>query len=277
MSSLISRIGLFVFVLLVLSSVTWSQTRKITVGINISADERIKSQIESFIKSELRQIDDVDIYASNPKFQIQIVAIDPDSTIVLSVVVTENYDFTPTIESTLARSNVTAKAKDSLVELLAKRESIVHHSIISRSESLLRELCRAAVASIDTNVFESLRNSRAFFDRLEEKYELNKVEKAPELPRTTTKPVTSGAPVFEKEFLGGDSVTVVVKNDTNRILTLSFGGVLYVLQPQMSREIVADGGRYEFSATAPSARPKTGVQEFAKGYRYTWRFFIVRR
>lgn len=277
MTSLTYRIGLLIFVVLIFSCVASSQTRKITVGITVSADERIKSQIESYIKSELRQIGDIDIYASDPEFEVRIVAIDPGSAVVLSVVVVSKADFTPYIEWKLSGSNVTSQAKKDLTELLAKQDSIMHHAVMSRSEAMLRDLCRDVVASIDTDVFEESRKTSALIDRAINREKPASASRATEQPQKTTKPVTSGTPVFEKEYLGGDSVSIVVKNDTDRILTLSFGGVRYILQPQMSKEIVAEGGRYEFAATAPSARPKTGVEEFAKGYRYTWRFFIVRR
>lgn len=77
--------------------------------------------------------------------------------------------------------------------------------------------------------------------------------------------------------MGGSETKISIINGTDRVLTLTFGGIRYVLEAGDRREIEVDGGRYEYSASVPRARPKSGVTEFGSGYRYTWRFYIVRR
>lgn len=97
-------------------------------------------------------------------------------------------------------------------------------------------------------------------------------------PRTTTKPVTGAddSP-FREEYVGGTYSTVHVSNSSNRTMNLDFGGVRYVMKSGEKRTISVDGGNYEFTASAPGVRSKTGVREFRKGYSYTWDFFIVTR
>jgi hypothetical protein len=96
-------------------------------------------------------------------------------------------------------------------------------------------------------------------------------------PKTTTKPVSDGDSPFQTEYVGGETTTLRIHNQTDRILTLNFGGVKYTFAPTSEREMEVDGGRYEFSASVPRAHPTSGVGEFQKGRRYTWKFFIVRR
>jgi len=96
-------------------------------------------------------------------------------------------------------------------------------------------------------------------------------------PRPTTAPVTgteADSP-FRSEYVGGDTTTIYVSNSANRTLTLTFGGVKYVIGNGEKRTIEADGGNYEFLATARGVRSKSGVRTFRKGYSYTWDFFIV--
>ena len=96
-------------------------------------------------------------------------------------------------------------------------------------------------------------------------------------PRPTTKPVTgteADSP-FQSEYVGGEETIVYVSNSADRTLTLTFGGVKYVLAKGDQKTIQVDGGNYEFLATATGVRSKSGVREFRKGYSYTWKFFII--
>lgn len=109
------------------------------------------------------------------------------------------------------------------------------------------------------------------FDKIAERYP------EPARPKTTLKPVTGGDSLFESEYIGGDETSVLVVNQTDRLLTLNFGGVKYTVAAGKEYQIEIDGGRYEFSASVPRAYPTSGVEEFKTGYRYSWRFFIVKR
>jgi len=95
------------------------------------------------------------------------------------------------------------------------------------------------------------------------------------VPRTTTKETTSGASPFQREYRGGTTATLNIFNQTDRTLTLVFGGATYTVGAGSSRDMEVEGGRYEFSASVPRARPAGGVKEFDIGYGYSWRFYIV--
>ncbi len=47
-----------------------AQTNKIKVEVSVTADNSIKSAIESYIKRELRALNDIDLYATKPDFEI---------------------------------------------------------------------------------------------------------------------------------------------------------------------------------------------------------------
>lgn len=99
----------------------------------------------------------------------------------------------------------------------------------------------------------------------------------PNKPRPTNKPVTGSGvdSPFREEYVGGTYSTILISNSSKRVMTLSFGGVKYVLKDAERRTITVDGGNYEFTASAPGVRSKTGVREFKRGYKYTWDFFVI--
>ena len=94
-------------------------------------------------------------------------------------------------------------------------------------------------------------------------------------PRTTSKPVSEGSSPFKSEYVGADYTIIEVINSANRTLTLTFGGVKYVIPKDGTRTIEADGGNYEYHATAYGVRPASGVKTFSKGYKYSWDFYVV--
>lgn len=94
-------------------------------------------------------------------------------------------------------------------------------------------------------------------------------------PRTTTAPVSGGSSPFQSEYVGGERTVISVNNTAKRTLTLTFGGVRYVIPDGGSKVIVADGGAYEFLATAPGVRSMSGVKQFDRGFRYSWTFYVV--
>lgn len=256
--------------LLFLASTSICQSSKIGVALDVTADASIKSEIESYVRRQLRLLNDVDLYATTPDFEIQLVAIKPGSAVAISVVVLEKTDFTAYLNNELKKSNVSGTTRDDLIKTLAARESLKEHFLFSDSISKLDELCSSIVAKIDASSFESERK----FKRLVEKY---LVAPPASGPKTTAKPITSEDSPFQREYVGGETTTILIKNETDRVLTLIFGGVKYSLASGSQREIEVGGGRYEYSASVPRAYPKSGVKEFGKGYRFSWRFFIVRR
>jgi hypothetical protein len=131
------------------------------------------------------------------------------------------------------------------------------------------------ISSSEGSIGRSLQDIACGFRPLIDRSE-NTSDQGPK-PKTTAKPVSSGESPFQREYVGGKSSTLTILNQTDRLLTLNFGGVKYAVPASGTQLIEVDEGRYEFSASVPRARPTGGVEEFMKGYRYTWRFYIVRR
>ena len=95
-------------------------------------------------------------------------------------------------------------------------------------------------------------------------------------PQKTTKPVTKGEPLFQKEYVGDyGNPTVHIKNDAGLTVTLIFGGVKYILLAGETKSITIEPGNYEYHASAPGVYPTSGVENYEAGYRYSWRFYIT--
>lgn len=71
--------------------------------------------------------------------------------------------------------------------------------------------------------------------------------------------------------------SVVVTNQTHLELNLRLGKVTYKIDPGLSRQITVEPGAFAYHAWVAGVIPKNGEQSFESGFRYTWRFFIVRR
>lgn len=96
-------------------------------------------------------------------------------------------------------------------------------------------------------------------------------------PQKTNKQPTSSERLFEREFVGGGgSPTISIKNDANRTVTLTFGGVKYVIPSGKTTSLTVEPGNYEYFASAPGVKPLSGIERYDVGYSYSWRFFISR-
>jgi hypothetical protein len=250
---------------------------RIGVELSVSANDDIKSEIESYVKRELRNLNDIDLYSSKPRYEIQVVAISPSDLVAISVVVIEIEDFTTELTANLNNRNLPSKSKDSLIKALGVRKRLVFHEIRSSGLRSLESLCKGIVTKIDTEVFELHRIWIEVDKILATPISSPSPTPAALKPRTTTKPLSADESPFKSEYVGGESTLIRVQNGTDRLLTLIFGGVKYTLAAGIEREIEVHGGRYEFSASVPRAYPIGGVKEFGKGYRYSWRFYLVRR
>lgn len=88
-------------------------------------------------------------------------------------------------------------------------------------------------------------------------------------------PLSSGTSVFTKEYTGTDRApTILVKNSTDRVLTLVFGGVKYELQASQELTLNVVAGVYGYTASAPRVQSITGVSRYENGHRYSWEFYI---
>lgn len=268
------RLIVLLFALVGCSSVI-AQGTKIGVKVTVSADGGIKSDIESYVKRELRALNDINIYALNPKFEIQLVAIDPSSVIAISYVVIRKNDFTSYVNTNVNPRITDPKVREFVTKSLAVKSYVSLHGIQSSSAELLESLCKRIVAKIDTDVFEFERTFNNIIESLANESPAKPSQDTK--PKTTTKPESAGESPFQREYVGGEKTLIAIQNQTDRTLTLVFGGVKYTLAAKAEREIEVEGGRYEYSASVPRLAPIGGVKNFGTGYRFSWRFFIVRR
>lgn len=80
---------------------------------------------------------------------------------------------------------------------------------------------------------------------------------------------------FVREYIGPNyPPTIIVRNTTDKTVTLEFIGKKYEVLENASETIAVSPGEYDFSASAPGVRPLHGIHRFERGYRYTWTFFI---
>lgn len=85
----------------------------------------------------------------------------------------------------------------------------------------------------------------------------------------------SSVPVFQETRVGSDrEPEIIVKNDTNRLLTLRIGGSVYKIEAYTTRTLYLTSGTYKFYAFVPRAYPLMGEKYWPKGMRYSWTFFI---
>jgi len=253
-----------------------AQTIKIGVSVDVSADDSIKSDIESYVKRELRALNDIDLYASKPDFEIQLVAIKPGTAVAISVVVLRKYDWTSYIDRTLPSKIIDAKTKNDLIKTLAVNESINQHFLFSDAAYNLSDLCKTIVARIDANTFEDERKLNRIIFGDNKTNPPSTQSKKPTQP-TNTQPKQDNQPVFERRYVGGNKPPqIIVTNDADEVLTLNFGGSKYTIPVGQTQTInTTDGGVFSFVASAPGIESLSGQKNFERGYVYTWRFYVV--
>lgn len=255
-----------------------AQTSKIGVEVSITADNSIKSDIESYIKRELRALNDIDLYATKPDYEIQLIAIKPGNTIAISVIVLNKLDFTAYLNNTLSSKGIDAKTKKDLVDTFAVKESIRQHFLYSDSAYNLSELCKSIVAKIDTDNFEFIRKlDRIAEEVLNNKTNLPSTQSKKTTQPTDTQPKQDNQPVFERRYVGGNKPPqIIVTNDADEVLTLNFGGSKYTIPVGQTQTInTTDGGVFSFVASAPGIESLSGQKNFERGYIYTWRFYVI--
>ena len=86
---------------------------------------------------------------------------------------------------------------------------------------------------------------------------------------------------FTATYVGGNSPPEVeIVNDSDRTLYIDLGQgkiTAYTIPSKTSLKINLEEGNYDFKAIAPSVLPLQGQQSFRKGYRYVWRFTVIKR
>lgn len=93
--------------------------------------------------------------------------------------------------------------------------------------------------------------------------------------KTTAKLSPTDGTLFEVESADAQrNPRISVKNDANKTLQLTFGGIIYVIAPGKGRFIDIPEGRYQYTAAGGGATPYTRVENFEKGKIYAVTFYI---
>lgn len=85
----------------------------------------------------------------------------------------------------------------------------------------------------------------------------------------------NAAPRFSEEYTGSDQAPeVIVVNQSDEVLNLKIGETRYKVQPNTQLPLSLGAGTVSFYATVPGAIPAIGDEDFKRGYRYNWRFWV---
>jgi hypothetical protein len=85
----------------------------------------------------------------------------------------------------------------------------------------------------------------------------------------------SPPPVFSEENVGTDADPEVnVLNKTNRELTLKIGETHYTVRAGDSLKVSHSAGTWRFYASAPGVIPDFGTEDWGRGHRYEWTFWV---
>lgn len=68
---------------------------------------------------------------------------------------------------------------------------------------------------------------------------------------------------------------VSIRNNANRTLHLTFGGIKYIIKPKRGRILDLAPGKYKYIAAGGGAKPYTRIERFAKGKVYKVNFKIT--
>lgn len=95
-------------------------------------------------------------------------------------------------------------------------------------------------------------------------------------PRTTTLPTSkTGRTIFQTQSVDRErNPRVRIRNNANRTLILTFGGVKYIIKPKRGRILELNEGRYRYTAAGGGATPYTRIENFQKGKVYAVAFRI---
>jgi len=128
-----------------------------TVQVLVSADDNIKGQVESYIKRELRSLQDVTLVDEGADFVLHVVAMEIFTTngykrgVVLSVLILSSFN----------SQSISWILKDEYKELGASLTKDLYryseHSLRSGSNDQLRSLCVELIADFDSEKLEEIR------------------------------------------------------------------------------------------------------------------------
>jgi len=147
------------------------------VKVNVSADENISSRIESYIKRELRSLQDVTVVEDNANYEILIIALEPETIsghktggIVLSILILEPIDVA-TLVNVLKIYNIIYPEKINQAGKIigAQQPCCVHDFRLQTGPAEdLKRLCEEMVADFDSKFLEY---GRKTYQELKDKLE----------------------------------------------------------------------------------------------------------
>lgn len=165
---LILLIAVVAFTLVITATSQEQPDPRFRVQVSVSADENIKGLITSYINRELRGLRDVEIVYKNPKWLLQVVALETStkggykSGVALSIVVLEKFD------NGLLKSRIHETDQKDLVDSVTSNlYSVPYHGLRVGSEDDLRSICDGIVADFDT---KHLEEARRLFEEYREEY-----------------------------------------------------------------------------------------------------------
>lgn len=151
-------IAVVAFTLVITATSQEQPDPRFRVQVSVSADENIKGLITSYINRELRGLRDVEIVYKNPRWLLQVVALEIStkggykSGVALSIVVLEQFD------NSYLKSLMRETYEKNLVDLVTSNlYSVPNHWLRIGSEDDLRSICDGIVADFDTKHLEEAR------------------------------------------------------------------------------------------------------------------------
>lgn len=163
---LILLIVVVAFTLVITATSQEQPDPRFRVRVSVSANENIKGLITSYINRELRSLRDVEIVDKDPRWLLEVVAVEIStkggykSGVALSVVVLKKFD-----NSYLKSRMRETYEKDLAVLLTSDLYAVPNHWLRVGSHDDLRSICDGIVADFDT---KHLEESRRLLRRLKQ-------------------------------------------------------------------------------------------------------------
>lgn len=129
------------------------------VSVSVSAQERIKALIESYIVSELRSLGGIVVTDVNPRWVLSIVALESETKaglrlgVTLSTVVLEPFD------NQYIVSLVSTKSKKAVSSFTSGLHRYSDHWINTGALQDLKTMCEIIVANFDSNHIKPVKDS----------------------------------------------------------------------------------------------------------------------
>jgi uncharacterized membrane protein YheB (UPF0754 family) len=159
-----------IFLIVILSLITNLSFAADTINLRFSArvevqvsdlspDDNLKDTVSSYIKEELRSLNDVKLVDTNPEWEIDIMATRVTTSkgykprVAFSIVTFKPFD------NWMLSPLLQPKYRDYGLKLISALSSSIEHSMRLDSIDNLQEMCKEIVAHFDSNQLEKSRKS----------------------------------------------------------------------------------------------------------------------